>query len=106
MAANVGTVAELVGSNEQSILPEWIALQKKSGTLQTGRITESELLSQSHMRFERILCGRRARISYIGRQLKVRDGSGCPNPHVRFARTGSTKDKVQILSEHDDRVHV
>jgi rsbT co-antagonist protein RsbR len=47
MAANTGTVAELVGSNEQNILPEWIDLQKKAGSLQTGRITEGELLSQS-----------------------------------------------------------
>jgi rsbT co-antagonist protein RsbR len=47
MAGNVGTVAELVGSNEQTILPEWVELQKKAGSLQTGRITESELLSQS-----------------------------------------------------------
>jgi rsbT co-antagonist protein RsbR len=47
MAGNVGTVAELVGSNEQTILPEWVNLQKKAGSLQTGRITESELLSQS-----------------------------------------------------------
>ena len=47
MAANTGTVADLVGSNEQSILPEWIELQKKAGSLQTGRITESELISQS-----------------------------------------------------------
>lgn len=47
MAGNVGTVAELVGSNEQIILPDWVEFQKKSGTLQTGRITESELLSQS-----------------------------------------------------------
>jgi rsbT co-antagonist protein RsbR len=47
MAGNVGTVAELVGSNEQTILPEWIDLQKKAGSLQTGRITENELLSQS-----------------------------------------------------------
>ena len=47
MVANTGTVAELVGSNEQTILPEWLAFQKKSGSLQTGRITEGELLSQS-----------------------------------------------------------
>jgi rsbT co-antagonist protein RsbR len=47
MAGNAGTVAELVGSNEQTILPSWVELQKKSGTLQTGRITESELSSQS-----------------------------------------------------------
>lgn len=47
MAVTAGTLAELVGSNEQTILPEWIDLQKKAGSLQTGRITESELLSQS-----------------------------------------------------------
>ena len=47
MAGNIGTMAELVGSNEEAILPEWIDLQKKSGSLQTGRITENELLSQS-----------------------------------------------------------
>jgi rsbT co-antagonist protein RsbR len=47
MAGNIGTVAELVGSNEQTILPEWVDLQKKAGSLQTGRITESELVSQS-----------------------------------------------------------
>src|SRR6201994_1282439 len=47
MAGNIGTVAELVGSNEQTILPEWIDLQKRAGSLQTGRITESERVSQS-----------------------------------------------------------
>src|SRR5579872_1069289 len=47
MAGNVGTVAELVGSNEKTILSEWVELQKKGGSLQTGRITENELLSQS-----------------------------------------------------------
>src|SRR6201996_983173 len=47
MAGNVGTVAELVGINEQTILPDWVELQKKAGTLQTGRLTENELLSQS-----------------------------------------------------------
>jgi rsbT co-antagonist protein RsbR len=47
MAGNVGTVAEFVGSNEQTILPEWVELQKKGGGLQTGRITESELIAQS-----------------------------------------------------------
>src|SRR5215471_6704185 len=45
--ADVSTVATLVASNEQTILPEWIELQKKAGTLQTGRITEGELSSQS-----------------------------------------------------------
>jgi rsbT co-antagonist protein RsbR len=47
MAGNVGTVAELVGGNEQTILSEWVELQKKSGGLQTGRITENEVVSQS-----------------------------------------------------------
>src|ERR1700733_5274388 len=47
MAGNVATVAELVGSNEQTVLPDWIELQKKAGMLQTGRITESELVAQS-----------------------------------------------------------
>ena len=46
--AQLGTVASLVSANEQTILPEWLDLQKKSGTLQTGRITEAELASQSH----------------------------------------------------------
>jgi rsbT co-antagonist protein RsbR len=45
--AGADTVAELVASNEQTILPEWIDLQKKAGSLQTGRITEGELVSQS-----------------------------------------------------------
>jgi rsbT co-antagonist protein RsbR len=47
MAGNLGAVAELVGGNEQTILAEWVDLQKKAGILQTGRITENELLSQS-----------------------------------------------------------
>lgn len=47
MAVNTGNLAEWVGSNEQTILPEWIELQKKAGSLQTGRITENELASQS-----------------------------------------------------------
>jgi rsbT co-antagonist protein RsbR len=48
MATNeTGTVAALVGANEAAILPEWLGLQKKSGVLDTGRITEAELNSQS-----------------------------------------------------------
>ena len=46
-AGDIGTVAQLVDSNEQSILPEWVDLHKKAGSLQTGRITENELVSQS-----------------------------------------------------------
>jgi rsbT co-antagonist protein RsbR len=45
--AGTGTVVELVTINEQTILSEWIELQKKAGSLHTGRITESELVSQS-----------------------------------------------------------
>jgi rsbT co-antagonist protein RsbR len=48
MAANeTATLAALVGENEQQIMPEWIELQKQSGALQTGRITEAELSAQS-----------------------------------------------------------
>jgi rsbT co-antagonist protein RsbR len=44
---DVSTLAELLRSNGHAILPEWIDLQKKAGNLQTGRITENELVSQS-----------------------------------------------------------
>jgi rsbT co-antagonist protein RsbR len=48
MATNeTNTIAALVAKNEKEILPEWFDLQKKAGTLQTGRIAESELLAQS-----------------------------------------------------------
>jgi rsbT co-antagonist protein RsbR len=48
MAANeTSTIAKLIGDHEKEILPEWIELQKKAGTLQTGRIGEAELLVQS-----------------------------------------------------------
>jgi rsbT co-antagonist protein RsbR len=48
MAAVAGSdIASLVSRNEQAILPEWIELQKKVGTLNTGRISEGELRSQS-----------------------------------------------------------
>ena len=48
MAGQAGIdVASLVTRNEQTILPEWIELQKKAGTLHTGRISEGELQSQS-----------------------------------------------------------
>ena len=45
--SETGTVASLVARNEQAILPEWMELQKKAGVLQTGRISEGELSSQS-----------------------------------------------------------
>jgi rsbT co-antagonist protein RsbR len=48
MATNeTATLAALVGDNEKQIVPEWLALQKKVGSLETGRITEAELTSQS-----------------------------------------------------------
>lgn len=48
MAANETTrLAALVGDNEKQIVPEWLELQKRSGALQTGRITEAELATQS-----------------------------------------------------------
>ena len=48
MAANdTGTVAALVDKGEKEILPEWVELQKRAGTLQTGRMTEAEMLAQS-----------------------------------------------------------
>jgi rsbT co-antagonist protein RsbR len=48
MTGNLGgDIATLVSKNEQTILPEWIELQKKAGTLHTGRISEGELQSQS-----------------------------------------------------------
>ena len=43
----LGTIANLVAANEQSILPEWMEFQKAGGALKTGRITEAELQSQS-----------------------------------------------------------
>ena len=38
-----GEIATLVTRSEQTILPEWMELQKKAGTLHTGRISEGEL---------------------------------------------------------------
>lgn len=46
-ASDKSTFAKMVGDNENEILPEWLSLQKKAGALQTGRITESELGTQS-----------------------------------------------------------
>jgi rsbT co-antagonist protein RsbR len=40
-------IASPVSRNEQIIFPERLELQKKAGTLHTGRISEGELLSQS-----------------------------------------------------------
>src|ERR1700760_3318773 len=48
MAGEFGAdIAALVSKNEHTILPEWFELQKKAGTLHTGRISEGELQSQS-----------------------------------------------------------
>jgi rsbT co-antagonist protein RsbR len=45
--SDIGSIADLVGNNEQAILSEWLDLQKQAGILQTGRTTEAELTSQS-----------------------------------------------------------
>jgi rsbT co-antagonist protein RsbR len=48
MATNdTNTISSLVTRHEAEILPEWLDLQKKFGALQTGRITEGALLTQS-----------------------------------------------------------
>jgi rsbT co-antagonist protein RsbR len=48
MAGNdIGSIADLVGGNEQTILTEWLDLQRQTGILLTGRTTEAELTSQS-----------------------------------------------------------
>ena len=48
MATNETAIsAALVSDNEKEIVPEWLELQKRAGALQTGRITEAELLAQS-----------------------------------------------------------
>jgi rsbT co-antagonist protein RsbR len=45
--SDIGSIADLVGNNEQAILSEWLDLQKQAGILRTGRTTEAELASQS-----------------------------------------------------------
>jgi rsbT co-antagonist protein RsbR len=58
MAANEKTtLAKLVSDNESAILPEWLGLQKKSGALQTGRVTEAELNAQSREFLHRLSDG-------------------------------------------------
>ena len=48
MAINEASIlSALVGDHEKEILPEWVELQKRGGSLQTGRITEAELTAQS-----------------------------------------------------------
>jgi rsbT co-antagonist protein RsbR len=48
MAGQQGSeISSLISKNEQTILPEWMDLQKAVGILNTGRITEGELQSQS-----------------------------------------------------------
>lgn len=43
---DVSVVAKVVAEREAEIVGEWLELQKKSGTVQTGRITEAELSNQ------------------------------------------------------------
>jgi rsbT co-antagonist protein RsbR len=45
--SDIGSIADLVGNDEQAILSEWLDLQKQAGILRTGRTTEGELASQS-----------------------------------------------------------
>jgi rsbT co-antagonist protein RsbR len=48
MASNeTSTIAKSIDDHQNEILTEWIGLQKTAGTLQTGRIGEAELLTQS-----------------------------------------------------------
>jgi rsbT co-antagonist protein RsbR len=48
MAGELGRdIASLVTRHEQTILSEWMELQKKAGMLHTGRISEGELQAQS-----------------------------------------------------------
>ena len=42
-----GNVGQLVAEHEGEILSEWLALLKKGGALQTGRVKEAELQTQS-----------------------------------------------------------
>ena len=57
MANETGTVATFVATNEATILPEWLDLQRKAGALQTGRITEAELKTQSQEFLHRLRDG-------------------------------------------------
>ena len=45
-ATETSTVATLVTDHEAEILPEWLALQKQAGMLQSGRIRDAELTAQ------------------------------------------------------------
>jgi len=48
MAGDLADITSVVSRNEKTILPEWMDLQRKAGTLHTGRISEGELQSQSN----------------------------------------------------------
>ena len=56
-ASDKMTIAKLVGDNESEILPEWLELQKETGALQTGRMTEAELAVQSREFLHRLRAG-------------------------------------------------
>jgi rsbT co-antagonist protein RsbR len=45
-SAALEVLAKLVETNEQSIVADWLDLQKKAGALQSGRIQEAELASE------------------------------------------------------------
>jgi rsbT co-antagonist protein RsbR len=45
-AVETDVITKLLATKEQEILPEWVDLQKKAGSLETGRINEPELTAQ------------------------------------------------------------
>ncbi|HEX3861136.1 MAG TPA: STAS domain-containing protein [Stellaceae bacterium] len=47
ISSDTGVIADLVRHHEGDILRQWLDLQKRGGTLQTGRIGEAELTTQS-----------------------------------------------------------
>ncbi|MET0985316.1 MAG: STAS domain-containing protein [Steroidobacteraceae bacterium] len=58
MAANKSSpLAQVVTDQESSILTEWIGLLRQAGTLQTGRITETELQTQCRELLQKLKAG-------------------------------------------------
>jgi hypothetical protein len=97
--SDVSTVAELVGSNEQTILPEWIDLQKNAGSLQTGRITESELVSQSR-EFLHLLRDGLAKGGNDASNPAYGPTKQMPRRHVPLARPSG------VFSKRDGNLHL
>ncbi|MET0659328.1 MAG: STAS domain-containing protein [Steroidobacteraceae bacterium] len=58
MAANKSSLlAQVVTDQESSILGEWMVLLRQAGTLQTGRITETELQTQCRELLQKLRAG-------------------------------------------------